>query len=272
MGQVKRFGDFLAAFGVFAAFMYLFRQFMMYDFKEIEGMGEKLKFFLSDQPAKEYRFYFALLIAFALSFVLSCAFHKFPYVAVAASSIPLIQTVIMFDGEYLYERPMVFVIISIVHTATCLFECIRRDREDNGCRAALGLDIFGLSAAAFCGYVLHISEGIKDIDLEKVNIIEKTLYEASAQLDMDVSYLKYFIIAFCLLAVVRIILRDIYYIDAVLSVAFASITVYMWNVEKISVFGSVLCFMTVCYAIGRIAIMLFCRARIKEKEKVKELR
>ena len=240
---------------------------MSFDFKEIEGMGEKLKHFLSDAPSKEYRFYFALFLTFVLSCALSCAFHKFPHIAVAASSIPLIQTVIMFDGDYLYERPMVFVIISVVHCATCLFECIRRDREDRGCRAALGLDIFGLSTAAFCGYVLYISEGIKDIDLEKVNVIEKTLHTAVLQNEADVEIFRFFIIAFCVLAAVRIILRDLYYIDAILSIALAVFTVYKWNVEEISVFGAVLCFVTVSCAVGRFAIMLFCKAREK-KEKV----
>lgn len=264
MGQVKRFGDFLAGFGAFAAFMYMFRQFMSYDFKEIEGMGEKLKHFLSDAPTKEYRFYFALFIMLVLSCALSCAFHKLPYVAFAVSSVPLIQTVIMFDGDYLYERPMVFVIISIVHCATCLFECIRRDREDRGCRAALGLDLFGLSAAAFCGYVIYISMGIAEVDAEKINVVEKTLYTAVVQLKADISYFKFFIIAFCVLALLRILLRDLYYVDTVFAAALAVFTVYRWNVEKITVFGSVLCFMAVAYAVGRLAVMLFCKAKLKE--------
>lgn len=266
MGQVKRFGDFLAGFGAFAAFMYMFRQFMSYDFKEIEGMGEKLKYFLSGEPTKEYRFYFALFLTFAISCALSCAFHKLPYVALAVSSVPLIQTVIMFDEEYLYERPMVFVIISIAHCATCLFECIRRDRDDRGCRAALGLDLFGLSAAAFCGYVLFISKGIAEIDAEKVNVIEKTLYTAVTQPEANVLYsdLIIILIAFCVLALLRILLRDLYYIDAALAVALAVFSVYRWNAEKITVFGSVLCFMAVAYAVGRLAVMLFCKAKLKE--------
>ena len=269
MGQVKRFGDFLAGFGAFAAFMYLFRQFMSYDFKEIEGMGEKLEHFLSDAPTKEYRFYFALFITFALSCAISCAFHKLPYVAVAGSVIPLIQTVIMFDGGYLYERPMVFVVASIVHCAACLFECIRRDREDRGCRAALGLDLFGLGAAVFCGYVLCIFDGIKDVDPEKINVIEKTLSGAVEQNEVDISYFYFFIIAFVIIAAVRIVLRDLYFIDTALSVILAVVTVYRWNTEEITVFGSVLCFVTVAYAVGRFAVMLFCRAREK-KEKVTE--
>lgn len=266
MGQVKRFGDFLAAFGAFAAFMYLFRQFMMYDFKEIEGMKEKLEHFLSDEPTKEYRFYLALLIAFVLSFALSCAFHKLPYIAVAASAIPLIQTVIMFDREYLYERPMVFVIVAVTHLATCLFECIRRDREDRGCRGALGLDVFGLVVAAFCGYVLFISGGIAEIDYTKVNLIEKTLYDGVVILEQDASYLKFFLIAFIVMAIVRIVLRDLYYIDVILSVVLAVFAVYKWNVQEISVFASVICFLTVCYAVGRLAVMLFCKAKVLKEE------
>ena len=130
----------------------------------------------------------------------------------------------------------------------------------------MGVDLFGVSASAFCGYVLYISRGIADIDSEKINIIEKTLYTAVVQLEADISYFKTFIIVFLVLAIIRIALRDIYYIDAILSSALAIATVYMWNAEKISVFGAVLCFMAVLYAIGRIAVMLFCRARVKGEE------
>ena len=45
MGHVKRFGDFCAAFAAFAAAMFMFRQFMGFDFGEVEGIIEKLKYF-----------------------------------------------------------------------------------------------------------------------------------------------------------------------------------------------------------------------------------
>ena len=268
MGQFKRFGDFCAAFGSFAAFMYLFRQYMGYNFKEIEGIFEKLKFFLSDQPTKEYRFIFGLFLSFLISFVISCAFHKLPFVALGASVLPLAMTVIMFDGEYIYERPMVFVVMSVIHVVGCLFECIRRDRADRGRRAALGLDILGLLSAAFCGYVLHISKEIEALELPEANVIESTLYYAVTRLEADLSFLKYFAVALCVSVAVSLILRDIYYIDAAVSTALAVFTVYKWSLGEISVFGSALCAIAVSYAIGRVAVMLTCRSKYAEKARI----
>ena len=268
MGGFKRFGDFCAAFGAFAAFMYLFRQYMGYNFKEIEGIVEKLKFFLSDQPTKEYRFIFGLFLSFLIAFVISCAFHKLPFIALGASALPLAMTVIMFDGGYIYERPMVFVIMSVTHLSACLFECIRRDRYDRGRRASIGLDILGLMSSAFCGYVLSISKEIEMLDLPSANIIESTLYYAITRLEADISFLKYFAVALCISVVVSLILRDIYYVDAAIAIVLAVFVVYKWSLGEISVFGSALCALAVAYAIGRIAVMLTCRSKYAEKVRI----
>lgn len=264
MGYVKRFGDFCAAFSAFAAFMYLFRQFMGLDFGEIEGIVEKLKYFLSNEPRKDYRFYLTLFVLFAISFTVSTVFHRLPYLTLAVSALPMLQTVIMFDGNYLYERPMVFVVLSAIHSACCLFECIRRDKEDRGRRSALALDLFGLTVAAFCGYILYISKSIADVDYTKINVIEKTLHASVVYFEADLTWFKYIAIAFCVAAVLRFILRDLYYIDALLSLIPLGACIYLWNSGGIPVFGSALCALSLTYAVGRIAVMLFCKPKYKE--------
>lgn len=267
MGHVKRFGDFCAAFATFAAAMFMFRQFMGLDFGEVEGIVEKLKYFFSNEPRREYRYYLALFAFFALSFTVSTVFHKLPFLTLAVTALPMLQTVIMLDGEYIYERPMVFVVLSVIHSACCLYECIRRDGEDKGRRSALALDLFGLSIAAFCGYVLYISKGIAEVEFEHISVIEKTLYSAVVYFEADLRWFKIIAVTFCVMALVRIILRDIYYVDAFLSLVPAVGCAYLWFSDKIPVFGSTLFALTVAYAMGRIAVMLFCKPRLEKKQK-----
>ena len=78
MGHVKRFGDFCAAFAAFAAAMFMFRQFMGYDFGEVEGIVEKLKYFFSNEPRREYRYYLTLFLLFALSLPYPPLFISYP--------------------------------------------------------------------------------------------------------------------------------------------------------------------------------------------------
>ena len=262
MRMVKRFGDFCAAFGAFAAFMYMFRQYMGMNFdEELEGITDKLKYFFSNEPIKEYRFYLALCACFALSFVISTAFHKLPYVPLAVSALPLIQTFIMFDKSYIYERPMVFVVLSAAHIVCCIFECVKRDREDRGRRTALALDLFGLSAVGFFAYIIYLSKGIAQVDFTKINVIEKTLYEAVIHGKADISGFWYALIAISVTVVLRWIWQDLYFIDAVLSLVLAGASVYFWTADKIPVFASTVCALTIAYFLGRTAVMIFCKAK-----------
>ena len=270
MGHVKRFGDFCAAFAAFAAAMFMFRQFMGFDFGEVEGIIEKLKYFFSNEPRREYRYYLTLFLFFALSFAVSTAFHKLPFLTLAVTVLPMLQTVIMLDGNYIYERPMVFVVLSVLHSIGCLYECIRRDGEDKGHRAALALDLFGLSIAAFCGYILYASKGIADVEFEHISVIEKTLYSAVVYFEADLTWFKCMAIIFCALALVRLLLRDLYYVDAFLSLIPAAACTYFWFSDKIPVFGSALFALTVAYAMGRIAVMLFCKPRLRGRDTNKE--
>ena len=161
---------------------------------------------------------------------------------------------------------MLFVVLATLHMVGCLLECIRRDREDRGRRTALAVDLLGLAAAGFCGYILYLSRDIANVDFTHISIIEKTLYSAVVYFEADLSFFKYIAIALCVAVVLRLILRDLYYVDALLSLVPLGICIYKWNSGSISVFGSALVMLTFVYAIGRISVMIFCKPKcIDEK-------
>lgn len=265
MGYFKRFGDFCAAFGVFAAVMYIFSQYMAFDFEEIESLTEKLKYFFSNEPRKDYRYYIPLILLLVISFTLSTLLHKYPQFTLAVSVLPMIQIITMLDGDKLYERPMLYVVLSGAHIAGCLFECIRRDREDNARRAAFAVDLLGLCAAGFCVYVLITADGIADLDHGKANIFETQLWMLLSYSAPDLGILKYTAVCFGVLVALRLILRDLYYLDALLSLIPLVSLVYLWNSEKIPIFGSVLVTLAFVYAISRFSVMLLCKPKIVNK-------
>lgn len=267
MGYVKRFGDFCAAFAAFSAFMYLFCQYMAMDFKELEGFSEKIKFFFSNEPRRDYRSYLALLVLILLSFAVSVIFHKLPALTLGTASLPMILAVVMFDGEKLYERPMLYFVLLSVHFGGCLFECLRRDRQDRHRRSAIATDILGLCIMGFCLYILYISKDIVNIDFKDINIVERTLYSAVVYFDADLSWFRSIAIFFGAIVFLRIVLRDLYYIDAFLSLIPLGAAIWLWHTDGIPVFGSVVAVLTLLYAIARISVMLFCKPKcISEKD------
>jgi len=262
MGYFKRFGDVCALFAAFSAFMYVFCQYMAYDFDEIVGTTEKLKYFFSNSPRKDYRFYLTLILLLLVSFIISTVFHKLPFLTLAAAALPIIQIVAMYDSERLYERPMLYLVLASVHAVGCLYECIRRDREDRGRRGAIATDLLGIVIVGFCLYVLYTSRGIANIEFENISLLELLLYNAFYLQTPDLSVFKYFAICYGVLAVLRMIWRDLYYVDAILSVFPFVASIYLWNSGKFAVFGSVAVSLTLMYAVSRISVMLCCKPKI----------
>ncbi len=263
MGYFKRFGDFCAAFGAFSAIMYIFCQYMAFDFKELEGIGEKLKYFFSNEPRKDYRFYIPLILLFIISFTLSTLLHKYPQFTLAVSALPMIQIIAMLDADKLYERPMLYVVLSAAHICGSLFECIRRDREDNGRRAAFATDLLGLCAVGFCVYALITARGIADLDHQKANIFQSQLSMLLSYSAPDLSIFKYTAVCFGALAAIRLILRDLYYLDALLSVVPLVGLVYLWNSGDVPIFGSVIAALALIYVIARFSVMLLCKPKLR---------
>ena len=268
MGYFKRFGDFCSAFGAFSAVMYVFRQYMETDFGELEALTEKLKYFFSNEPRRDYRFYLPLIALFLLSFALSTALHKYPHLTLAVSVLPMIQLITMFRADKLYERPMLYVVLSSVHIIGCLFECIRRDREDRHRRAALATDLLGLCVIGFCAYIMLTVKKADGIDFSKANIFQSQIYLALPLSAADTDIFKYTAICFGALVLLRLLLRDLYYLDAILGLAPFIATVYLWNSGKITLFGAALTALTLIYAVSRVSVMLLCKPkphRVPEK-------
>ena len=267
MGHVKRVGDCSALFAAGAASMYLLRQFMQYDFTEkAEGFMEKIKFFFSDDMRKNYNFYLMLIALLLLSFIVSTAFHKLPYIPLALSALPVIQVVMMADLGRLYERPMVYTVLSILHFAGCLYECIRRDREDTGRRSAIGTDLLALVIFGFLALTLYLARNPETIDGKQISALELAVHNATAYDTPILWAFKYGIVAFPLLVAVRLIHSDLYFIDAILSVVpLVTAFIYWGNVEKSLLAPAITC-LCALYAAARITTMLCCKARIKEKK------
>ena len=259
MKYCKRVTDFFAGFTAFSAIMYLFCEYMKYNFNDIESTTDKLKHFFSHEPTKDYRFYLSLIALLILSCVVSIVFDKFPVVTLAVSALPMIQIIAMFDADKIYDRPMLYILPTAIHMGGCLFECIRRDRIDRKRRAAIATDLLALTVILFCIYVFHIVKTLPELEFKDLNFFEHSLYYIYK--DIDLTVFKNVAICYAVLAVIRLILRDLYYVDAILSVIPFVLIMRAWYTEGIPVFATSLVMLSVTYMIARFSIMLFCKPK-----------
>ncbi len=262
-GYFKRFGDFCAGFSIFAALLFLFRQFMIFRpaAEDAEGMGAKLILFFSEKAPREYRLYVILIALLLLSLTLSALLKKLPSVTFAVSLLPLCFTVFLFAGGRLYERPAVYLILAILHTASQLFACIDSDRQDRGRRAAFGTDLASLFLTALCVGILLRAPFVTRHVWSELSLFEKQMYDPLLRGD-SLWVFGACALAYAILALLRFLWRDLYFLDAALSFLPAIALVYWWCAEKIPFHGALLATLSVLCFLSRLGIMLLCKPKI----------
>lgn len=261
MNIFKRFGDFCAGFAAFSAIIYLFREFMAYSPEGEVSVLEKLKLFLSFEPRRDYRFYLPMIGLFLLSLAISLLFHKRPYLSFAASVLPMLQVLTLFISEKLYERPMLYLILAIGHMAGCLWECIRLDRTKSGRRAALGVDLCGLVGVGLCLRILREVKLVGEMETVDMSLFQRKILAGLEEADLTVFYVTAALLGGTIL--VRWLLRDLYYLDALLALPLPVYTIYLWEAGRIPFHGSILSAVCITYALARLVVMLSCKPKIK---------
>ena len=158
MSYFKKFGDFCSGFSAFTALIYLFRQFMTFDFgEETLGMIEKLKLFFS--KTAQFQNYCMLVLAttFVLSVIGGRVFAKLPYLAIVFCLPPIGVSIYMIRAELISEYPMLYAILGVVALISATVDCITADRRDGGRRCAYAGDVTSLCFSAFCFFVVCIN-------------------------------------------------------------------------------------------------------------------
>lgn len=261
MSAIKKFSVFCGGFAAFSAAIYLFGQFMSYDPRVEEELSilDRFKMFLSREPVKDYYLYLMLLGLLLLTLALSLIFRKHPWIGFAASILPLLRLMSMFSSEKLYERPMLYVLLCVVQSAGLLYECIRMDRADGKRRAAFGTDLVALIGILLCFYTVAQAEIVATLDpstLPDLSFFQQKLYFHLEDADLSVFYRP--AIALGATLILRWILRDVYFLDAVLAVVPAVYSIWLFNTEAFPFHGILFVTLTVIYAIARIAIAISC--------------
>ncbi len=277
LSSLKKFSDTCAGFAAFSAFMYVFCQFMAYDFGDSESTIENIKFFLLEYTEKNYSFYISLIALFMFSCAFSVALNRFPHVTLCVSVLPLAFSVAMLVGKNLYERPMLYVILAAVHVFGCFYECIRRDREDGKARASLACDLLALVIVIFSVYIIILSRFNAEANEFRFDLLmllpsEKfDLFKAflAGKEGIDLEVFIFSIIFFSALPIIRQIVGRLYFIDAALSLIPLIYLAVEWNSGFIPLFGEVLVVLAFTYSAARFAIMMFCRAEMPIEENKK---
>lgn len=236
MRYFKRFGDFCSGFACFAALICLFTEFMTNKFEDGMGFKEKIKFFFEGSERVGYKLMLILATMLVISILASVVLKRIPYVTLLFSVPPLMLSVDMVKEEYIENYPMMYILFCGISVLSGVWECISMDRGDGGHRLAYAGDAVALVASASAFLIWKRVEAVssmEDADILELNVFDLEIYENLESVDT-----KIFLILACSflgVAVVSLLLKDIYFVDAILAAVPFAVTVYMWSAGKLTV-------------------------------------
>lgn len=263
MSYFKRFTNFCAGFTAFHAIIYLIGQFMSFNPTGDPNMTEKIKLFLAPDHQKSHREYLVLIILLVLSAVAGRIFERAPYISLVISLAPLAKILLLFGDEKLFDRPMLYIILGLLHVSGNVIHAVILDRADGRRRAAICVHIFGICAFAASLWLMRQAKELLSLEEEAVAELGRLDLTVLAGAENGAHEIILKLGIFILSSVtLSIILRDIYFIDAILSILPFGYCVYLIATGKLTLFPAIILAATFLYFSFRL-LLLFAEPMAK---------
>ena len=260
MSYFKRFTNFCGGFAAFAAMLHLVGEYMMFKAPEAEGMTDKLREFLSVERADNFRGYAIMVAFFVLSVALGRIFERLPYITFAVSLLPLYQVIELYSSGKLVKFPSLYLLFAIIHTTGNLVYALILDREDGKRRAFWCVNLLG-ALIAMGGVWLWNRANELSVYEDPLAVEELSKFESKVALAAGESFQGIVLrlaIIFAISVIISIVLRDIYFIDAIIAivpVGYAVNEVLLF--DKLFVFEELCIILCALYFASRVALVVF---------------
>lgn len=257
MNYFKKFSDFCAVFAISAAAVYTLRKFMSFNPADTEGITEKLKLFFSKDYFRDYRAYLVLIMLLTASLIVGVVLERFPYVGFTLSLVPMLQILLMFGDGKLYERPMLYVILGITHVLGNIVHSLYLDRADGKRRGFICVNLAGISLSTLGFWVWRRAGQLSLLDEEAA--AELGSRDAAILLGVEdgaQSIILKLSIIILISVVISIVLRDVYFIDAIIAAIPFAYSAHLVAREKLHLFPLAIIFITFSYLIFRLLILI----------------
>ncbi len=224
MTYFKKFTDFVCGAMLFVAALFLIKEYMSFvpedklyelDWALKEGLTtlpSKLSQFLHLSTPKSYTAYPLLLGSLAVSLIVGRVFAKLPSVCFAVAFLPFLQILYMLDTGRLYEQKELYLIAGSLHLLGNAADALMRDRQDGRHRlfriAKISMSV-PLCVCAVFFWLLPQRESAARY------ITDSLVHET-----------KVLAIMFAIILAISLILYNVYFVDALLSLVPLGYTVY----------------------------------------------
>lgn len=255
MSNFRKFTEFCAGISVFAAIMYVFRQYLGYTFKDVESTKEKLKIFFDPSSSRDYRGYILLAALLLLAIAVSLLFKRAPELSFFFSALPLLCVIYLYDAGKLYERPMLFFCLSIVQVTGNLFDSLKLSEQGRKYSPVFTSFFASLVPLLCCILTIWRKAEVATIPLDELYPFDFEIVNNIS--DINVALFKNIALMYGVILLISIILRGVHFIDLTLSLVPLVFVIYKQATEslgphhEIILVSAILCTVThLCLMVG----------------------
>lgn len=269
LSYFKKFTDFCAGLGAFVSALLFIRQYMSFSPDTEEGAPSKPEQFLASSEEGHYHMLITLIFLLILSAAVGRIFQRLPYICFAASILPALHMAFMFERRAFFQLSAFMIVIVALHVIGNIAECVIRDREDGRHRLWVAAKISSVSGALLCFLIIRkLSRPIPELN-DGLGPFEKELFSKFTDLDVEIMSKLFWM--FVILLGVSLILYNVYFIDAILSLVPAVYATYAMISEELGVASSIFFAATVICAATHICLALMeNNLSRKEQQKSKQ--
>ena len=255
MSNFRKFTEFCAGISIFAAIMYVLRQYLGYNFKDVESTKEKLKIFFDPSSSRDYRGYILLAALLLLAIAVSLVFKRAPELSFFFSALSLIYVMYLYDAGKLYERPMLFFCLSIVQVTGNLYDSLKLSEKGRKYSPVFTSFFASLLPLLCCVLTIWRKAEVKTIPLDELYPFDLEIVRNAN--DIDVTLFKNIAVMYGVILIVSLVLRGVHFIDLALSLVPLAFVIYKHATEalgphhEIILVSAILCTVThLCLTVG----------------------
>ena len=275
MSYFKKFTDFCAGVAAFVAALFFLRKYMAFEPQKppvipstatdsavsdvigqaTEKFPGKLEQFLTPTQATDYTMIIPLIVLLLLSAILGRVFKRLPYVCFGISLLPAVMIGYMYGTETLYEQIPLFLFVAVIHVIGNLAECLFRDKEDGRHRAMIAARISSAAGAFFCFFIMWKGAQTPPEDPDKISHFENRIFFKMTETDVNV--MTKLGVMFLILLAISLILYNLYFVDAILSLIPSAYAIYQVGGEFYTLAPFPLVFLALICTTTHILVCIF---------------
>ena len=162
------------------------------------------------------------------------------------------------------EYPLLYLVCAILYTVGAFADCLIEDRKNHTRRAARA-SLAGVAVLAIVSFSIYVyAQSFSEVSSEELFYLDKAIAFAWEEKELFTPFL-WISLMYAALFVVGILLKNLFFLDLIVSLIPCGYVLILWNEKDLPVFGAEIAILSVATVLCRLMLTLFAKPTVAPK-------